>query len=217
MCNLHSAMNLGKHSDSFSTGERKGRKFFFSDFDGTLTTSDSMMSIIIYQRGKLGLVLALLRILPWLILMFMGKYSNQRTKERLLHNCFGQMTEDEFNAFCQSFADRHRHILRNDLYYKLVKAKANGDEVVVVTASPENWVSRLVPEFKVLGTKMDFNPCFTGRFLTPNCYAQEKVNRILAAYPELKTARNCYHVTAFGDSRGDKEMLEFADERIMVS
>ena len=217
MCNLHSTMNLAQHSDSFSTGERKGRNFFFSDFDGTLTTKDSMMSIIIYQRGKLGLTLALLRVLPWLILMFMGRYSNQRTKERLLHNCFGQMTEEEFNTFCQSFANSHRHILRKELYDKLVEAKANGDEVVVVTASPENWVSRLVPEFKVLGTKMEFNPRFTGRFLTPNCYAQEKVNRILEAYPKLKTARSFYHVTAFGDSRGDKEMFEFADERITVS
>jgi len=217
MSNSHSTMNLGQHFDYFSTGEGRGRKFFFSDFDGTLTTTDSMMSIIIYQRGKLGLALVLLRVLPWLILMFMGRYSNQRTKERLLHNCFGRMTEEEFNAFCQSFADSHRHILRNDLYDRLVKAKASGDEVVVVTASPENWVSRLVPEFKVLGTKMEFTPWFSGRFLTPNCYAQEKVNRILAAYPELKTARSRYHVTAFGDSRGDKEMLEFADERITVS
>lgn len=193
------------------------KRYIFSDFDGTLTTKDSMMSIIIYQRGILGLVLALLRILLWLVLMFMGRYPNQRTKERLLHHCFGQMTEEEFNAFCQRFADSHRHILRKNLYDRLMEAKKNGDEVVVVTASPENWVSRLVPEFMVLGTKMEFNPCFTGRFITPNCYAQEKVNRILEAYPELKTDRNRYHVTAFGDSRGDKEMLEFADERITVS
>ena len=199
---------------SLPTGEGGGRghRFLFSDFDGTLTTRDSMMSIIIYQRGRLGLVLALLRIMPWLILMFMGRYSNQRTKERLLHNCFGQLTEEEFNVFCQRFADSHRHILRKDLYDKLMEAKKNGDEVVVVSASPENWVSRLVPEFKVLGTKMEFNPRFTGRFLTPNCYGQEKVNRILQAYPELKTDRNIYHITAYGDSRGDKEMLAFADE-----
>ena len=189
-------------------------RFIFSDFDGTLTTTDSMMSIIIYQRGKLGLAISLLRILPWLILMFMGRYSNQRTKEKLLHNCFGKMTEEEFNDFCQSFADSHRHILRKSVYDRLMEAKENGDEVVVVTASPENWVSRLVPEFKILGTKMEFNPRFTGRFLTPNCYAQEKVNRILATYPELKSDRKAFHVTAFGDSRGDKEMLAFADEQI---
>ena len=181
------------------------KRCIFCDFDGTLTTTDSMMSIIIYQRGKVGLALALLRILPWLVLMFMGRYSNQRTKEKLLHNCFGRMTEEEFNQFCQRFADSHRHILRKKLYDRLMEAKKNGDEVVVV--------SRLVPEFKVLGTKMEFNPHFTGRFLTANCYGQEKVNRILQAYPELKTDRNRYHVTAFGDSRGDKEMLAFADEQ----
>ena len=96
------------------------KKFIFSDFDGTLTTKDSMMSIIIYQQGRLGLVLALLRILPWLILMFMGRYSNQRTKERLLHHCFGRMTVEDFDDFCQRFADSHRHILRNNLYDKLV-------------------------------------------------------------------------------------------------
>lgn len=189
------------------------KRYYFSDFDGTLTTTDSMMSIIIHQRGKFGLALAMLRILPWVILMFMGKYSNQRTKERLLHNCFGKMTEEEFNAFCQDFADRHRHILRKSLYDNLMEYQRRGDEVVVVTASPENWVSRLVPEFKVLGTKMEFSPCFTGRFLTPNCYGQEKVNRILRAYPELGSDRASFHVTAFGDSRGDKEMLEFADEQ----
>ena len=193
-------------------GGGRGHRILFSDFDGTLTTTDSMMSIIIYQRGKLGLAISLLRIMPWLILMFMGRYSNQRTKERLLHNCFGKMTEEEFNDFCQSFADSHRHILRKSVYDRLIEAKKNGDEVVVVTASPENWVSRLVPEFKVLGTRMEFNPRFTGRFLTPNCYGQEKVNRILQAYPELKTDRNIYHITAYGDSRGDKEMLAFADE-----
>jgi phosphoserine phosphatase len=34
------------------------------------------------------------------------------------------------------------------------------------------------------------------------------VNRILALYPD----RNTYHLTAYGDSRGDKELLAFADE-----
>lgn len=171
-----------------------------------------MMSIIIYQRGRLGLAIALLRIMPWLVLMFMGKYSNQRTKERLLGICFGSMSEEEFNDFCKKFADRHRHILRNSLYDKLVEAQKNGDEVVVVTASPENWVSRLVPEFHVLGTRMEFNGRFTGHFLTPNNYGGEKVNRVLEDYPELKENRKDYYVVAYGDSKGDRQMLEFADE-----
>lgn len=194
------------------------KKVYISDFDGTLTTTDSMMSIIVYQRGKLGLVIALLSILPWLVAMFMHCYSNQRTKERLLKHCFGKMTEEEFNAFCQEFADKHRHILRQELYDKLKKAELEGADVIVVTASPENWVSRLIPEFRVLGTKMRFSDNgFTGHFLTPNCYGPEKVNRILEAYPEMKEHRSDYYVYAFGDSRGDREMLAFADEGRLVN
>ena len=84
----------------------------------------------------------------------------------------------------------------------------------MVTASPENWVSRLAPDFKVLGTKMQFSKDgFTGHFLTRNCYGKEKVKRILAAYPELESLRNDSHITAYGDSKGDAAMLAFADEK----
>ena len=61
----------------------------------------------------------------------------------------------------------------------------------------------------MLGTQIEVKDgMLTGRFLTRNCYGQEKVNRILALYPN----RQDYYLTAFGDSRGDKEMLAWADE-----
>lgn len=193
------------------------KRIFVSDFDGTLTTTDSMMSIIIFQRGRLGLALAMLRIMPWLLLMVARLYSNQRTKERLLHNCFGRMSEEEFNTFCRQFADAHRHILRAGLYRRLLEEQRNGNEVVVVTASPENWVSRLVPEFKVLGTKMEFGgKGFTGRFLSRNCYGKEKVRRLICEYPDIEKERKEFFITAFGDSRGDKELLSFADEGHLI-
>lgn len=189
-----------------------------SDFDGTLTTRDSMMEIIIYQRGRLGLCLALLRQLPWIVLMMLHLYPNQRTKERLLHHCFGTMPQHEFEQFCQRFADSHRHIIRQSLYDQLTTAASAPDtQVVVVTASPELWVSKLVPEFTVIGTKMQFDSTgFTGHFLTPNCYGPEKVNRLLQHIPDLAHHRTHYHVTAYGDSRGDRELLAFADEPHLI-
>ena len=45
-------------------------------------------------------------------------------------------------------------------------------------------------------------------FATPNCYGPEKVRRIREVFPD----RDNYHLTAFGDSRGDKEMLDYADQ-----
>jgi len=66
---------------------------------------------------------------------------------------------------------------------------------------------------KVLGTQIEvIDGRLTGRFLTPNCYGQEKVRRILTLHPD----RSAYHLTAYGDSRGDREMLAFADEAHMI-
>ena len=90
--------------------------------------------------------------------------------------------------------------------------------MLIVSASIDNWVQLFFsnpsnPLLKVLGTKIEVvDGHLTGRFLTPNCYGQEKVRRILALYPD----RSEYHLTAFGDSRGDREMLAFADEAHLI-
>ena len=82
-------------------------------------------------------------------------------------------------------------------------------DTLIVSASIDNWVQPFFPHVKVLGTQIEVKDGrLTGRFLTKNCYGQEKVNRILALYPD----RNTYHLIAYGDSRGDKELLAFADE-----
>ena len=61
----------------------------------------------------------------------------------------------------------------------------------------------------MLGTKVETRDGrLTGRFATPNCYGPEKVRRIREVFPD----RDNYHLTAFGDSRGDKEMLDYADQ-----
>ena len=48
----------------------------------------------------------------------------------------------------------------------------------------------------------------TGRFITKNCYGEEKVNRLLQLFPE----RTQYWLVAYGDSRGDTQLLDFANE-----
>lgn len=62
----------------------------------------------------------------------------------------------------------------------------------------------------MIGTQVetDKEGRLTGRFKTKNCYGAEKVMRLLAWEPNRKE----YRLKAYGDSRGDREMLQFADE-----
>ena len=188
-------------------------KIFAFDFDGTLTTRDTLLEFIRFACGTPRFLLGFLLHAPLLVLMKLRLYPNGRTKERIFSWFFRGMAIDEFNALCQRFAHTHRHLLRADIVRQLEQALAEGSEVLIISASIDNWVQPFFPSVTVLGTQIEVaDGCLTGRFLTPNCYGQEKVRRILAIHPN----RSGYHLTAYGDSRGDRELLAFADEAIKV-
>ncbi|MEW6528158.1 MAG: haloacid dehalogenase-like hydrolase [Spirochaetota bacterium] len=50
----------------------------------------------------------------------------------------------------------------------------------------------------------------TGKFFGKNCYGPQKVKRI----KEIYNLYDYQKIYAYGDSKGDKEMLAIADERI---
>ena len=189
-------------------------KVFAFDFDGTLTTRDTLLAFIRYACGTPRFLLGFLLHAPLLVLMKLRLYSNGKAKQRLFSWFFRGMPLEAFDALCQSFASTHRHLLRPETVCLLQQALSEGAEVLVVSASIDNWVQPFFPTVTVLGTQIEvIDGRLTGRFLTPTCYGQEKVCRILALYPD----RSAYRLIAYGDSRGDRELLAFADEAHLVS
>lgn len=189
------------------------KQVFAFDFDGTLTTRDTLIAFIRYACGTPRFLFGFLLHAPLLVLMKLRFYSNGKAKQRVFSWFFKGMTIETFDALCQDFARTHRHLLRPDTVRILEQALTERAEVLIVSASIDNWVQPFFPSVTILGTQVEvIDGRLTGRFLTPNCYGQEKVRRILALYPD----RSAYHLTAFGDSRGDRELLTFADEAHMV-
>ena len=190
------------------------KQLFAFDFDGTLTTRDTLIAFIRYACGTPRFLLGFLLHAPLLVLMKLRLYSNGKAKQRLFSWFFRGMPIETFDALCQSFALSHRHLLRPETVRLLQQALSEGSEVLIVSASIDNWVQPFFPTVTVLGTQIEvIDGRLTGRFLTPNCYGQEKVRRILALHP----VRSSYRLTAYGDSRGDRELLAFADEAHLVS
>lgn len=188
-------------------------KLFAFDFDGTLTTRDTLIEFIRYACGTARFLLGFLLYSPLLVLMKLRLYSNGKAKQKVFAHFFKGMSIDAFDTLCQDFASTHRHLLRPEVVSQLEQALSEGAEVLIVSASIDNWVQPFFPKVKVLGTQIEvIDGRLTGRFLTLNCYGQEKVRRILTLHPD----RSAYHLTAFGDSRGDREMLAFADEAHMI-
>jgi len=185
------------------------KKIYAFDFDGTLTTKDTLIEFIRYAKGSMALGLGFMRYAHLLVLMIIGLYPNYKAKQKVFAHFFKDTTLDDFNALCKAFAASSSHLLRPNAIEAINHAIKEGSEVLIVSASIDNWVQPFFPQVKVVGTQIEvIDGKLTGRFLSKNCYGQEKVNRILSLYPN----RQDYHLTAYGDSRGDKEMLAFADE-----
>ena len=195
------------------------KRIYAFDFDGTLTTRDTLIAFIRYAKGTRAFVLGFLLHAHLLVLMKLGLYPNWKAKQKVFSYFFKGMSLGDFDALCQRFAADNRQLLRPEGVRTLEQARTAGADIVIVSASIDNWVKPFftspdsladnLSKITVLGTQIEIaDRKLTGRFLTKNCYGQEKVNRILALYPN----RSEYTLTAYGDSRGDKELLAFADE-----
>ena len=182
------------------------------DFDGTLTRRDTLIEFIRFAKGDKAFLLCFLRYSPLLVLMKLGLYPNWKAKQRVFSHCFRGMAVDTFNSLCSRFACDRARLMRPKGMKKLREVLAEGGKVVVVSASVNNWVEPFfagIGGVYVVGTMVEEREgVLTGRFLTKNCYGEEKVTRLLQLFPE----RTQYWLTAYGDSRGDFELLDFANE-----
>lgn len=194
------------------------KNLWLFDFDGTITTADTLLCFIRHACGRLRFAAGFALFSPLLVLMKLHLYPNYKAKERLFAWFFGGMGEAQFNAACARFATDNRHLLRPKATRLIADILQKGEPVCIVSASIDNWVrpffNDIAPQAElrpiIIGTQVEVRQgVITGRFTTHNCYGKEKVRRV----QELFTNRNEYFITAFGDSRGDKEMLDYADKR----
>lgn len=182
------------------------------DFDGTLTTRDTLIEFTRYTYGKYWFFRVIMRHLHILILMKLHLYPNGKAKERFFNYLIRGLPVDIFDEICNEFVDGNRHLLRPKGMEAVRQAASSGCPVVIVTASIEQWVAPFfngIEGVTIIGTKPEIvEDRITGNFASPNCYGKEKVRRLLELYPD----RNSYRLIAYGDSRGDRELLAEADE-----
>lgn len=192
------------------------KKIYCFDFDGTLTTSDTLLEFIKYAKGRGRFLMVFLMYSPLLVLMKLHLYPNWKAKQQIFAHLFAGMRIEKFDALCRGFAEESQHLLRPKGITLLHEALVAGAQVFIVSASIDNWVRpffdiRNLKGVQVLGTQIEVEDGkLTGRFKSNNCYGKEKVHRIAEALKSFE--RSEYEIEAFGDSRGDKEMLAFADK-----
>ena len=188
------------------------KEIAFFDFDGTITKKDTLLEFIKFSKGNFRFYVGFILNLPYLVAFKLGIISNQSAKEKILRFFFHGMRAAVFKQHCEAFSKQVLpKLIRPKALEEIQKLKQNNIIVVVVSASPENWIEQWSQNLhlELIASRLEVNEGkVTGKILGKNCHGNEKVSRIRELY-DLSHYRI---VAAYGDSSGDKPMLQLASK-----
>jgi phosphatidylglycerophosphatase C len=194
------------------------------DFDGTLTSGGSVLPFLVSLRGMWPVVRAVAALSPKLLRSaLVGGTAADEAKEQLFIRLLGGLPIQLVNDRSVIFAERHlaRH-LREDARRRLQWHQKQGHHVVIVSASPENYVrhaGEILGVDGVLATRLAVGGggLLTGGYEGKNCRGAEKYARLvvhLRAHGLLGGGDDQPELWAYGNSRGDLRMLRAADHGV---
>ena len=183
------------------------------DFDKTLTRCDTLLPFLTFTAGSCRTFTRLLVELPTLAAFAAGYAERQQTKEQVLTRFFCGRALAELQRQGSQFASQvlGRYIKKQALE-RVQWHQSQGHTCIIVSASLELYLEPWAADHgidNVIASRMevDSDNRITGRLEGANCWGPEKVRRLI----EAMGPRNGYTLYAYGDSQGDKELLESAD------
>ena len=187
------------------------------DVDGTLTQRDCVVPFLRQVAGTRHLVQQMLQ-QGADVTRAAARRDRDALKAASAMAAFGgrplEGVEVEAILFAQSVFETG---LRGDVVDSLRAHQSRGDTVVLVSASFEVYLrplAQLLGADDVLAAQLEVDSAgvLTGRLAGANCRGPEKVRRLHGWLDERAGGRSAVHVTAYGDSKGDRELLADADD-----
>ena len=191
----------------------------FFDFDGTLTTSDTLMPFLKFVVGRPKYYWNLILVSPVLVGYFLKLVRNDIAKETVLKRYLAGYPIDQLFELGKRFsAEVIPCMSRSEAIQRLRWHQEQGHDCVLVSASFDIWLQFVGQDLNV--SHVISSELFTqsqivdGRLNGLNCYGKEKAKRIKAwMKAENRTPSLTY---AYGDSSGDTEMLSMVDEGFFI-
>lgn len=209
------------------------------DFDGTLTRRDTSLPFVFFVLGRVKTWLTIVRLVPMFGFDLLAAFWDERltshagqreslggvagkwetnVHERLLRHCFAGMTADQLRDLGKRFmVIEGVRLVRQAGLRRLAWHKQQGHRCILISASIDVYLDPWATDAgfdDVLGTQLELDDkgVLTGRFAMEPCWGRAKVRRLESHLGSLAD----YTVFAYGDSRGDKELLAVADHGFLV-
>jgi HAD superfamily hydrolase (TIGR01490 family) len=188
-----------------------GRVIAVFDVDGTLLQGDCLHMAAKRSKGGLGVLGATIALLPWLMAWRLRRLSTGALKEKTLglYGICDTVNHSEEAGHSDWLLPTLLGHLRPAALYRLRWHQQRGDQVLLCSASPRMLLQPLADWLGVelLATELEkdagrWQPVLAG----PNCKGPEKVRRLASHIGPLGDLA----IEAYGDSQGDRELLQAA-------
>jgi len=194
--------------------ESDTRPVAFFDFDGTLTTGDTLMPFLKFVVGKPTYYAKLALLSPVLGAYFAKLLRNDIAKQIVLKQYLAGYHIDELFALGERFSQEViPTMLREEGMERLRWHQEQGHICVLVSASLDIYLLEWASSngfFSCISSRLRTNlsGVVTGELLDKNCFGKEKAYQVKIwlknRHPSL--------TYAYGDTKGDFFMLELVDE-----
>ena len=192
-------------------GQVVGSRVAVFDVDGTLLRGDCLWLAARRSKGAIGQLLAAVAVLPWLIGWQLRLVSTGRFKQQTIA-AFGvcdAVNRAQASGRADWLLGELRALLRPEALQRLCWHQQRGDRVLLCSASPRLLLQPLADWLGVelLCTELEQEQGqWWPRLASPNCKGPEKVRRLEQHLGSLDGLT----IEAYGDSKGDRELLQAA-------
>jgi phosphatidylglycerophosphatase C len=183
------------------------------DFDGTLSYQDALLPFFCFVKGTGKTCINLMLELPQLAGFPLGLTSRQAVKEGLIRRFLAGLSQDEASHLGTAFANtRLKELVKPEGLQRIQWHLQQGHRCILISAGLDLYLKPWGTQtgFRDIitsGCEIDKLGLITGRLAQPNCWGSEKTRRLTA----LLGPKEGYVLYAYGNSRGDKELLDMAD------
>jgi HAD superfamily phosphoserine phosphatase-like hydrolase len=180
------------------------------DCDGTLIRGDATRRFLLLLRGPIRLAFDLFILAQKLLAWRLGRCSTAQLKEAVLNRALQAAPLRQREAALHKLPVILVAQLRPQAVARLRWHQQHGHRCLIVSASPEPLIAPLARHLGVeliatgCSDLLQVGPASPLRLTTPNCKGPEKLRRLerhLGVHPPSD------QLEAYGDSRGDRELL----------
>ena len=117
------------------------KKLVLFDFDGTITTKDTLIEFILFYRGRHQYLFGIVMLAPMLALYVTKLIPNWKAKQHFLSHYFKGENVDTFNSRCRDFSTKVLPaLIRPQALEAIEEYRKQNVTMAVVSASAENWI-----------------------------------------------------------------------------